>query len=146
MKLIHDSWANKVVGCPMFILQHKLKKLKIELQDWNKNSFGNVHNAVLLKQGILLGIQQTLETASLLDIDGLLSQERIIKEEIDHALHCQYLFWKEKAKMLWFKDEDRNTTFFFMLWSIGEIVLVRFIVYDLIMRLLRILNSFRIIF
>ena len=97
----------------MFILQHKLKKLKIELQDWNKNSFGNVHNAVLLKQGILLGIQQTLETASLLDIDGLLSQERIIKEEIDHALHCQYLFWKEKAKMLWFKDEDRNTTFFF---------------------------------
>jgi len=33
MKLIHDSWANKVVGCPMFILQHKLKMLKIELRD-----------------------------------------------------------------------------------------------------------------
>ena len=29
MKLIHDSWANKVIGCPMFILQHKLKRLKI---------------------------------------------------------------------------------------------------------------------
>jgi len=49
LKLIHDSWANKVVGCSMFILQHKLKFLKIELRDWNKNSFGNVHNAVLLK-------------------------------------------------------------------------------------------------
>jgi len=36
MKLIHDSWANPVVGCPMFILQHKLKKLKIELRDLNK--------------------------------------------------------------------------------------------------------------
>jgi len=32
LKLIHDSWANKVVGCPMFILQHKLKRLKIELR------------------------------------------------------------------------------------------------------------------
>jgi len=31
MKLIHDSSANKVVGCPMFILQHNFKRLKIEL-------------------------------------------------------------------------------------------------------------------
>jgi len=49
MNLIHDYWANKVVDCPMFILQHKLKRLKIELRDWNKISFGNVHNAVLFK-------------------------------------------------------------------------------------------------
>ena len=49
LKLIHDSWANKVVGFPMFILQHKLKFLKIELRDWNKNSFSNVQNAVLLQ-------------------------------------------------------------------------------------------------
>ena len=68
LKLIHDSWANKVVGCSMFILQHKLKFLKIELRDWNKNSFGNVHNAVLLKQGLFLGIQQNLEIPSLSDI------------------------------------------------------------------------------
>ena len=33
LKLIHDSWDNKVVRCPMFILQHKLKRLKIELRD-----------------------------------------------------------------------------------------------------------------
>jgi len=46
------------------------------------------------------------------DIDGLLYQEKIAKEELDHAFHCQYLFWKERAKMLWFKDGDRNTTFF----------------------------------
>jgi len=112
MKLIHDSWANKVVGCPMFILQHKLKRLKIDLRDWNKNFFSNVHNVVLLKQGLLLGIEQTFKTVSLSDIDGLLCQENIAKEELDHALHCQYLFWKERAKMLWFKDGDRNTDFF----------------------------------
>jgi len=48
----------------------------------------------------------------LFDIDGLLYQEKIAKEELDHALHCQYLFWKERAKMLWFKDEYQNTAFF----------------------------------
>jgi len=77
-----------------------------------KKSFGNVHNAVLLKQGLLLGIQQTLEVVSLSDIDGLLYQEKIAKEEFDHALHCQYLFLKERVRMLRFKDGDRNTAFF----------------------------------
>ena len=112
LKLIHNFWANKVVSCPMFILQHKLKKLKIELRHWNTNSFGNVHNVVLLKQGLLLDIQQNLDTASLSDIDELLCQEKLAKEELDHALHCQYFFWKEKDKMLWFKDGDQNAAFF----------------------------------
>jgi len=40
------------------------------------------------------------------DIDGLLCQEKIAKLELDHALHGQYLFWKEKAKMLWLKYGD----------------------------------------
>jgi len=76
----------------MFILKHKLKRLKNELRAWNKKSFGNVHNTMLLKQGLLLGIQQTLETTSLSNIDGLLCQEKIAKEELDHALQYQYLF------------------------------------------------------
>ncbi|XP_068461592.1 uncharacterized protein [Phaseolus vulgaris] len=63
-------------------------------------------------KGLLLGIQQNLETARMSDIDGLLYQEKIAKEELNHALHCQYLFWKEIAKMFWFKYGDRNTTFF----------------------------------
>ena len=46
------------------------------------------------------------------DIDELLCQEKIAKEELDHAHHFQYLFWKERAKMLWFKDGDQNTVFF----------------------------------
>ena len=58
------------------------------------------------------GIQQNLEIANLSDIDGLLYQENIANEELDHALHCRYLFWKERSKMLWFKDGDWNTIFF----------------------------------
>jgi len=78
-------------------LQHKLKRLKTELRDWNKNSFGNVHNAVILKQGLLLGIQQNFETASMSDIDELLCHEKIAKEELDHALYRQYLFLERKS-------------------------------------------------
>jgi len=69
-------------------------------------------NAVLLKQSLLLGIQQNLETASLYDINGLLCQEKTAKEEFDHALHYQYLFWKERAKMLWLKMRIEVLLFF----------------------------------
>jgi len=61
----------------MFILQHKLKRLKTELRDWNKNSSGNVYNVVIFKQGLLLDIQQNLDIASMFDIDGFLCQEKI---------------------------------------------------------------------
>jgi len=43
--------------------------------------------------------------------------------------------------MLWFKDGDRNTAFFSMLWSKGEIIIVGFIVYGLIIRILMILTK-----
>jgi len=61
---------------------------------------------MLLKQTSLLTIQQSLETVGFSVLDALICQEKIAKEEFDHALHCQYLFWKERAKMLWFKDGD----------------------------------------
>ncbi|XP_068504366.1 uncharacterized protein [Phaseolus vulgaris] len=37
--------------------------------------------------GLLLGIQQTIDIASLSNIDGLICQEKIAKEELGHALH-----------------------------------------------------------
>ena len=43
---------------------------------------------------------------------GFSVKKRLLKEESDHSLHFQYLFWKERAMMLWFKDGDRNTAFF----------------------------------
>ena len=100
MELIHDSWNNIVVGCFVYILQHKLKRLKIKLRSWNKNSFGNVQNEVILKQTFLLAIQQSLETTSLLILKTLICQKKTTTEELDHALHCRYLFWNEKTEML----------------------------------------------
>jgi len=128
LKFIHDFWANKIVGCPMFILQHKLKRLKTELQDRNKNSFGNVHNAVLLKQGLLLGIQQKLETASLSDIDGLLCQDKIAKEESLSMLFTVNICFGKKGLRCYDLKMEIKMLFFSMLWSKVEIILVGSIV------------------
>jgi len=69
-------------------------------------------NEVVLKKNSLLSIQQSLETACPPVLETLICQEKFAKKELDHTLHCQYLFWKEKTKMLSFKNGDRNNVFF----------------------------------
>jgi len=44
---------------------------------------------------------------------GLFVKKRLLRRSLVMLFICQFLFWKERAKMLRFKDEDRNTTFFF---------------------------------
>lgn len=45
------------MGCPMFVMTRKLKALKIHLQEWNKEVFGNVNNKVEQAQNSLEAVQ-----------------------------------------------------------------------------------------
>lgn len=45
-RMIKETWNTPIVGCHMFILNRKLRILKSILKEWNKNTFGNVHDNV----------------------------------------------------------------------------------------------------
>jgi len=59
----------------MFILQQKLKRLKLSFKDWNKNVVGTVHEGVVDKQKILLSLQHQIEITDLAEMDRLLVQQ-----------------------------------------------------------------------
>ncbi|RZB80984.1 hypothetical protein D0Y65_030645 [Glycine soja] len=46
LKIIEQVWGQSILSCPMFILTHKLKLLKVALKSWNKDSFGNIPDLV----------------------------------------------------------------------------------------------------
>ncbi|XP_019455197.1 PREDICTED: uncharacterized protein LOC109356329 [Lupinus angustifolius] len=46
IRVIADAWKEDILGCPMFILAEKLKRLKCKLNIWNWNVFGNIHQQV----------------------------------------------------------------------------------------------------
>jgi len=96
----------------MFILQQNLKRLKLSFKDWNNNVFGNAHEAIIDKQKTLLSIQHQIQVVDLAEIDMLLGQQQQAMQNLDMALDYQALFWKETVKMLWFKDENCNSSFF----------------------------------
>ncbi|XP_068498364.1 uncharacterized protein [Phaseolus vulgaris] len=43
---------------------------------------------------------------------GLFVKKRLLKRSLIMLFTVNIFFWKERAKMLWFKDGDRNTSFF----------------------------------
>lgn len=46
INVIKQSWNNVAVGCPMFILTHKLMILKENLRVWDKETFCDVHSQI----------------------------------------------------------------------------------------------------
>lgn len=114
--VIQESWDDNVVGCPMFILNQKLKNLKQKLKLWNKNVFGNVNTIVKGAEQKLISIQADI------DINGasetLLDNKKIAQIELEKALEKEEEFWKEKSNSTWHSKGDRNTKYFHRLAKI----------------------------
>jgi len=72
----------------MFILQQKLKRLKLSLKNWNKNVCENVHEVVVDKKKILLFLQNQIHVAYPAEMDMLLVQQQQAMQNLDMALDC----------------------------------------------------------
>ncbi|XP_058761210.1 uncharacterized protein LOC131634556 [Vicia villosa] len=116
--LIAESWKTRVVGCPMFILQRKLQILKVKLKEWNKTTFGNVHDNVKLAEERLLNIQEKIVKEG--HSDNLDATEKEAQLHLNIALQREEIFWKEKARVKWQAEGDRNTRFFHRLAMIKQ--------------------------
>ncbi|XP_058742694.1 uncharacterized protein LOC131615239 [Vicia villosa] len=109
-KVIKEVWNTKVYGCPMYVLDKKLRILKCKLKEWNKVSFGDVKIKVRNAENSLNDIQQNISISGYserLQIDEVKAQH-----ELEKALCMEEAFWKEKANLNWHIDGDRNTKFF----------------------------------
>lgn len=100
----------------MYVLSPKLKNLKTRLKVWNKDCFGDVHEAVKTAEDTLNLIHHNLNLLGL--DDDLLNDEKLAQISLESALSRQEMFWKEKAHLNWYLDGDRNTKYFHKLAKI----------------------------
>ena len=84
-------------GCPMFVMNKKLKFLKEKLKTWNRNIFGNVHANVTVAEQKLQDIQKLIEDTSYTEF--LMNQEKSLQLELELGLDRCELFWKDKDKI-----------------------------------------------
>ncbi|XP_058749874.1 uncharacterized protein LOC131622872 [Vicia villosa] len=110
IKIVEDAWKVKVYGCPMFVLDKKLKILKARLKDWNRNSFGNVHKNVAMAEKDLKDVQTNIALQGY--TDSLQDLETKAQHAMESALNMEEDFWKEKSKINRTLHGDRNTKFY----------------------------------
>lgn len=99
-----------LLAAPCFVLSKKLKLLKTKLKVWNKEVYGNVHQHVNNAEVTLNHIQNQIQTTG--PTDNLLNLEQTAQIDLNIALERQESFWREKSKVKWHLEGDRNTGYF----------------------------------
>lgn len=97
-------------GYPLTSLQHKLRVLRKALRTWNWEVFGDVHRRVDTDLADLVSLQHDISISGGSDADY--AKECELQANLSESLRLQELFWKEKSRLRWLSEGDRNTRFF----------------------------------
>lgn len=109
LDVVKDSWEAPVDGFGMLRFSLKLRRLKQVLRVWNRDKFGNV--LLKAKEAEMdLKVKESRHDAS-----GLAADLVDLQQAQAHYLRTlseEEAFWKQKARIRWLEDGDRNTKFY----------------------------------
>ncbi|XP_072054478.1 uncharacterized protein [Arachis hypogaea] len=101
--VITEAWNSYVEGSAMFVLAQKLKLCRHRLVQWQKTSKSNSKAEI---EEILKKIEELRETG----INGGIEVEEL-ENMLENAYGREESYWKEKSRIKWLKEGDKNTKF-----------------------------------
>ncbi|XP_038697968.1 uncharacterized protein LOC119995523 [Tripterygium wilfordii] len=115
--VVKASWDLPIHGQPIQRLYAKLKRLKNNLNNWNKISFGNIFQRVIDAEKELAASQSPFDSNP---SDAYKLELQTKSANLTSVLLQEEAYWKQKAKVKWCKEGDANTKFFHASWVSGE--------------------------
>ena len=85
----------------------KIETCGMELTKWSKNNFGNVRRELEKKRKLLTQAERVTING------GSVHTLKKLEQEINVLMDRESKLWRQRAKIQWLKDGDRNTIFFF---------------------------------
>ncbi|XP_062014320.1 uncharacterized protein LOC133730820 [Rosa rugosa] len=105
-EVVSGAWRTDVSGPPMFQVAKKIMQSRLSLDKWQKRTFKG-------RQQQMLGIRARMD--ELIDVtitEPILAEKKLLMEKLQSLLSQEETFWKQRSKVTWLKEGDRNTGYF----------------------------------
>ncbi|KAL9676312.1 hypothetical protein QQ045_004526 [Rhodiola kirilowii] len=109
LKTVSCAWEGREHINPMVNFALKLKKARKVLKAWNWDTFGDINKKIKEANNHLSLLEKQLQDGW---DDETNSKIKEINQELNDLLRYQFGMLEEKAKVSWYKDGDRNSSFF----------------------------------
>nr|XP_011469216.1 PREDICTED: uncharacterized protein LOC105352889 [Fragaria vesca subsp. vesca] len=104
--VIESSWAVSIQGQPMFQVMKKIANTLMELNDWQRATFGN-------RKREIEGIQERLEQFLCLPLTAnYLEEHSQLSNQLKNLLDEERNYWKQRSRVAWLNEGDKNTNYF----------------------------------
>ncbi|XP_026384062.1 uncharacterized protein LOC113279597 [Papaver somniferum] len=113
-----NSWSKSVKGSSSFIAASKLKNLKHDLSNWNRNSFGHIKTTI----GKLNAEIEKLQSLPYNPTIGSFILN--YSKQLDYWYEVENSFYKQKSRIDYFNYYDKNTNFFHNTVKLGNMYIL----------------------
>ncbi|XP_062021026.1 uncharacterized protein LOC133737505 [Rosa rugosa] len=104
--LVISKWQTTFEGVPMYALTRKIMCTRLALEKWQRNTFK-------WRQQQMLEVRGKLESLMGATVSDAVNEEKSsLMTSLQGLLAQEEAFWKQRAKITWLQEGDRNSGFF----------------------------------
>ncbi|XP_060210626.1 uncharacterized protein LOC132637573 [Lycium barbarum] len=109
LDFVKQQWDTVLTDDAFLSFKLKMKKLKTALSPWSKTTFGDIFKQLVIREEIVKIKEQLFE-------ENPSEENRMVMQrahaELKLYLHYEEEFWRQKARMDYFSEGDKNTRYF----------------------------------
>jgi hypothetical protein len=109
-EVIRSAWAHPQHGTKMFCLCQKIKAYRVALLQWSKQGIFSLPRTIKALKTNLCDIDTHIQENW--QDQARLAERNEIRKELNHLISQEEIYWRQRSRISWMKDGDRNTKFF----------------------------------